>query len=352
MRVLEVDERHARLSLVVETPEDLYYLMLLLRRGDVVYAWTTRQVKVEREAGSERGERVRVYAGVEVEKVSYSKFTKAMRVTGRVVEGPEDLHMKGSYHTLSIGVGDEVVVAKREGIGEFDREVLKRASSLIRRVLIISVGEDEVCVGELSTVGIHVKSCMQYSPRKSGRESSIREAFLEPIREKLELIKSSYPLVEYDEVLVLAPEKLLASVEEVLDELDLQARVIKVSEGGEAGIHELLRRPDLRQLFIEVRALAEAQEVTSLLEELFKGSRRVTVGLEAVEKASEWGVVEKIAVLDELFFDEATRERVLDALNKLPRVQVILVDSESEVGRTLRKLGGIIAQLYYALENT
>ncbi len=352
MRILEIDEKHNRLRLVVETPEDLYYLLLLVRRGDIVYAWTARQLRIERETGSERGERIRVYVGVDVEKVHYSKFTKAMRLTGRVVDAPEDLHIKGSYHTLSINIGDEVEILKKSGIGALDREVLARATSLIRRVLLISVGDDEITVGILSPVGVEIRSSIPYYPRRTDRDTSIRETVVPVLTQHLELLKSHYRFEEYEDIVVLTTERLFEAVEEALSKTGIKARVIKVSEGGEAGIYELLRRPDLRPMFTEIRALVEAQEASSLIEELFKGMRKVIAGLDAVEKVSEWGVLEKVVIVDEIFFDENTRDRVLNLLDKASSAKIILVDSESEVGKMLKKLGGAVAKLYYPLPNT
>lgn len=349
MRILELDEKRGRLRLVVEAPEDLYHLSLLLRRGDIVYAWTFRQLRVERETGSEKGERVRVYLGVELEKVGYSKFTKSMRLTGRVIEAPEDLHIKGSYHTLNIGVGDEVTIERKEDLGSFDKDVLSRAASLIRRVLVISIGDDEISVGILSPVGIEVKDSISYSPRKTDRDISIKESVLPVLLEHLSIVKSTYNARDFDEVIVLTTERLLDAVEEALKKAGIKARIIKVSEGGEAGIHELLRRQDLRPLFVEVRSMLEAQEAFTLIEELLKGSRRVVAGFDAIEHLSEWGVIEKLVVLDELFFDESTRDRVFTILNRLSTAKIILVDGESETGRMLKRLGGILAKTYYEL---
>jgi len=349
MRVLELDERRGRLQVIIETPEDLYYLSMILRKGDLVYAWTFRQLRVERELGSEKGERVRVYVGIELEKIGYSKFTKTMRLTGRVVEAPEDLHIKGSFHTLSIGVGDEVTIIRKEGLGYFDKEILSRATSIIRRVLAISIGDDEVSIGVLSPIGVELKGSFPYYPRRTDKDASIRESVLPVLKEHLEVVRSAYDPANYDEILVLTTERLVEAVKETLESLGIKARIIKVSEGGEAGIYELLRRQDLRHLFTEIRSLAEAQEANALIEELLKGSQRVIVGIENVERVTEWGVVEKLIVLDELFFDEATRERIFNIISRLQNSKFLIVDGESETGRVLKRLGGIVARTFYTL---
>ncbi|MEZ0345056.1 MAG: hypothetical protein ABWK01_00665 [Infirmifilum sp.] len=347
MRILELDERRGKLRLIIETPEDLYYLFLLLRKKDLVYAWTFRQVRVERETGSEKGERVRVYVGLELEKIGYSMFTKSMRLTGRVVEAPEDLHMKGSYHTISITVGDEVTIYRGEGLGAFDKNILSKATSLIRKVLVVSIGDDEISIGVLSPVGVEVKGFIPYSPRKTDRDTSIKEAVLPVLKDKLSIIEKTYNLQEYNEVIVLTTERLAESVGEALAETGIKARIIKVSEGGEAGLNEMLKREDLRQLFVEVRSVLEAQEASRLIEELFRGSRRVVTGLGEAERTAEWGLVEEVVILDKVFFDEALRDRVFRFLNSLQNAKILIISGDSEAGRILKRLGGVIAKLYY-----
>ncbi|MEM1810298.1 MAG: hypothetical protein QW324_05495, partial [Thermofilaceae archaeon] len=89
MRILEEDKRANRLRLQIESPEDLYYTSLIIDEGDLVTAWTTRQVRIERAVESERGERVRVKLTVQVKKVEFQRFSDSLRILGVVVEAPE-----------------------------------------------------------------------------------------------------------------------------------------------------------------------------------------------------------------------------------------------------------------------
>ena len=351
MRVLEVEERKGELKILLEVPEDFYFLALLLERNDIVYAWTTRQVRVDAEG--KKGDRVRVYLGLQVEKISYSKFLHRIRITGRIVDAPEDIGGKGSYHTLSLGLGDVVRIVKQEGISALTREILSKASSAIRRVLLISVGDDEVAVGYLSPVGVEVKVVSSIDYRKTGEEDSIREQVYIPLRKKLEeVLKSSYA-EGVDEVVIATTERLAEVVNEVVRDVGTPAKLVKVSEGGEAGIHELLRREDLRDLFAEVRAVVERELVDEVLRSISRNSGKVVLGLESVAKVAKWGVVEKLLVIDDLLFDENARDAVLELLNSVLSLsgEVYIIPSESEWGETLRRLGGAAALLFYELKD-
>lgn len=349
MRVLSIDEERGEIEVVVEVLEDLYFLHMLLQRGDTLYGWTTRQMKVSRGGGEEKGDRVPVYMGIEVEKISYAKFSEKLRVTGKVVEAPEDFHAKGSYHTIQVGIGDKLRIIKKNGIDSFTRNVLERSTSSIMRVLLVAVGDEEIAVGLLSPVGIEIKSTIPYTPKGEGKESSIEARYKDPIKQILARVVSVAKTEKIDEIVVAVNEKLSAVTQKILDELGVKARIVKVTEGGESGIHEILRRSDLREMFRSIRVTAEITELEKLLEELFTGSEKVATGLAQVSSAAEWGLVEKVIVNDELLFGE-TRDQLIEMLDKIftRNGKVIIIPEESEAGKKLKSLGGIIAKLYYA----
>lgn len=352
LRVLGLNQERGEVELVVEVLEDLYYLFLLVRKGDVVYGWTTRQLRIERATGEERGERIPVYLGVEVEKVSYAKFSEKLRFTGRVVEAPEEVYAKGSFHTIQVGVGDRVKIVKKSGIDGFTRNILEKAASKIRRVLLISVGDEEVAVGYLSPVGVEVRAVVGYSPVGRGKESSLDERYREPIASIVQRIFESGRAEHVDEVVVAVNERLAEVVSRVLGELGVKARVVKVSEGGEAGIYELLRGGQSRELLSSVRLPLELAEVERVLQELFSGKGKAVAGLENVEKVAEWGIVKTLIVSDALLFGEESRERVLKVLGEVfsRNGKIFIVPEESEAGRKLKPFGGALAELYYSLE--
>jgi len=65
MKILGEDLKHGVIQVQVETLDDLWILYNVLREGDIVYAKTTREVKVG--DGSE-GSRIPMILGVKVKK--------------------------------------------------------------------------------------------------------------------------------------------------------------------------------------------------------------------------------------------------------------------------------------------
>ncbi|MEM1516964.1 MAG: hypothetical protein QXW88_05535 [Thermofilum sp.] len=345
MRVLMLDEREGSLELVIEVPEDLYFLTMILDRGDHVYAWTTRQLRVGE--AEEKGDRVRVYLGIAVEKISYSKFSSKIRLTGRIVDAPEVVGGRGSYHTLSLGVGER-------GIRAFTKEMISRARSAVKKVLLVSVGDEEIAAGFLSPVGLELRISKPVTYSKTGREESIREQLYPHLKELLESVLSEYSRERVDEILVATTERLASIVSEILSELSIRAKLIKVSEGGEAGVYEVVRREDLRGLFKGVRADVEREAIETVLRHVSLGSGRVLLSLDNVLEASRWGVVRELLLVDELLWDEKARDKAVEAFNNVLENsgKVLVIPSESESGLILKKLGGAAALLYYELPSS
>jgi len=352
MRVLERDERSGAVQLLVETPEDLYYLALFIRRGDKVYGYTTRQLKIERESGSERGERVKVYLGIVVEKKGYQRFSKTLRLTGRVIDAPETLHIKGAYHTLVVGVGDRIKVVKERSLTRFEELLLERASKHYKRILLLSIDEGEVAVGIVTPIGIDVKAVIPLHTSRREGEKSLRER-VEPLLERvLSRILETYDASKFSAIIVAAPEHVKPIVDTILQRHGVKpTRYVKVYEGGEAGIYELVRREDVREIFSEVRREFEEENVDELLVRLSRGDRKIAVGLEEVGRAASWGGVKKLLLLDDLLFDEVLSGRVLKLLDEVydSAGSIVLISADSEAGEKIKRLGKALAELYFPI---
>ncbi len=350
MRVLEIDEKKEFLEVLLEVPEDFYYLTLLIDKGDLVYAWSTRQVKIERETGIVKGDRVRVYLGLRVKEIEFQRFARKLRVRGVVVDAPETLHIKGSYHTIALDLGSSIRIYKK--IDRYIRRVLERAVSKARRVLVVSIGEDESVIGVFSPQGIGVKFSIGFSSKRSGRERSLREIYSEYLKEVRTHVKKVVEEERYDGIVIAVPEVLLGIVGELFASLLPSLRIVKVSEGGRSGLYELLRREDTRELFREVRELYESKEVDNILEKLYRGSGKVAIGLEEVAEAARLGAVSKLVVVDELLFNDETRGLLLDTINLADRssAEIVIVPKESEAGSKLYAFGGILAELYFPVK--
>src|SRR3972149_10967199 len=110
MRVLHRDPKTGEIKVRVENADALWHLHNLILPGNLVRASTYRREEVKTDkVRPERGEKVRVTLTLKVDKVEFQAFSDRIRITGVIVEGPQDL---GRHHTLNIGVEDVLSIIK------------------------------------------------------------------------------------------------------------------------------------------------------------------------------------------------------------------------------------------------
>lgn len=354
MKVLSFDPREGCVTALVEAIEDFYYLSLLIGKGDLVYAWTSRQLKVERRRGEhERGERVRVYIGVAVEAVEFHRFTRRLRIRGIIVEAPDFIEARGSYHTLAVDVGSEVKICK-EKFTSFHRKLLRKASTRMKRALMVSVGDDEASFCVLRPQGVDFLYNSRLKVKKKLGGYSIEDAYREALVEVLGSLDKLARRTEADMVIIASTSLLMGFIRKLASRYpSLQrARYVTVSEGGIAGVYEVLRRRDLRDLFKEVRAAYEEEVVDRILALVLKNDRRVAIGMEEVEKAAQYGAVKMLVLVDGLLFSrDASRKLEIIMENAEKHAgDIVVVPMDTEHGKKLSGIGGVAALLYFPLE--
>jgi len=349
LRVLELDDAHHRVRLQLETPEDLYFASLLIDPGDLVTAWTLRQVKVERVTGVERGERVRVRLTLRVKKVEFQRFTDSLRVLGVIVEAPEWLHAKGAHHTIALRPGEELELEKAAVLKHHYR-ILRIATSRVKPLGVVSVGDGELAVGLLRPQGVEVISTLVL-PRPS-KEGSFKDQIRRELESRLKKVIESLEGRGVGAVVFAAPQLALEVVRDLVTAVKprLKVRFTRVSEGGLAGIYELLRDERARGMFEEVRLAPAKDALRKLLELASRDPGRVALGLSEVKRALEFRAVKILLLLDEALLS-SRREEVLEVLEEASRVaeDVVVIPSALEESAFLSRSGGIAAILYFRL---
>ena len=112
MKILRFHKNEAKL--MVENADDLWHLSNVIEIGDSLEGRTFRKIKLGGvEERSQKITKKPVFLKIGVEKVEFHKFSNALRVSGKVLEGKEDIP-KGSYHTFNIEAGSSITLTKPE----------------------------------------------------------------------------------------------------------------------------------------------------------------------------------------------------------------------------------------------
>lgn len=354
MRILEKDLKAGRMRLQIETLDDLWVLYNIIKEGDVVYAKTTREVKV---GEGSPGRRIPMVLGVRVKGVEFQQFSDKLRVKGVVVEGPEEYGVAGKHHTLSLGVGDIVDIIK-EAWHDFELEYVEKSILKKPKTLIVAVDFEESCIAVLTDQGVnYVWDRTSNIPSKAYRadyELLIREHINSVISTVLGIASRE----RVDAILVVGPGDLKYHVKQrILEELsNVRVYVDTTTTGSCQGVKEALNRDVIKTILGDV-VLVKA---TSILEEfkklLVKDHDMVAYGIKDVYEAVLMGAVGKLLVLDELLrlSDDNERKAVYEVLENAYKrnAEVVIVPSNSDIGAELAGFGGVVAILRFRLQRT
>ncbi|MCI4368084.1 MAG: hypothetical protein L3K09_00765 [Thermoplasmata archaeon] len=346
MRLIHQDPKSGLLKLRIETPSDLWRIARLVHPGELAGASTTRRdPEAPEDSPAAQRERRRVWLVVRAEQVEFHGFSKHVRITGPIVEGPFDL---GRHHTLDVGDGDELTIQK-ESLPAGDRALLEEGieSKGDPRVLIASVDW-----GESTFVRLHgrviepvadVNRTIAGKRYAGGQGEKDREAYMESL---IDVVTREAPSALA--IVVCGPgflkEHLAKAIAEKVPAAKGKVKVYPTGEGGRSGVDELLRSGKASEALRGSAAAEEADLVERLVTAL-GGGKRAAVGRAEVTEASHMGALETLLVSESLLTEPAVVE-VLD-MARAARARIFVVRDEGAAGKRMTGVGGIGALLRF-----
>ncbi|MCW4022658.1 MAG: mRNA surveillance protein pelota [archaeon] len=358
MKIYKIDLKKHYVKVMPETMDDLWHLYNIILKRDEVYARTTRQVKTDQDfSRPTKAKRVPVNLGVQVEKMYWDKVLNRLRVNGIVVDSPEKLSINGSRHTLDVVVNKPVTIVKKKWQKhELDR--LKRASKITASPLtIISIDDEDYCVAILRQYGIDVKAGGRTklpgkyeAERRAQEKQQFFKIALKALRDAWRPLNS--PIV------VLGPGYIKDDFCDYVkkESRDVAASIIGVkgvNSAGISGIQESLRSGILTNMLENMRVADEMKAMEEFLARLGRGKSTISYGLDDVEKAANFGAVEKLLVADLTLRETEDEQRfALEAIMKSvedARGEIMVMSTEHEAGTKLLSLGGVAALLRFPL---
>jgi protein pelota len=358
MKVLKRKLKKGIIKVVPERLDDLWHLYNIITKGDEVHARTTREKKIEEHyARPKKGRRVSVFLGVRVQKVLWDRTLNRLRIHGIVCDAPEKLDVTGAHHSINVTLNKPITIVKTRWLKhEIDR--LKRASEAkVTPLIVTSIDDEEYCVAVLRQYGIDVKAEEKTKlPGKLEAEKRT-QATREYFKKTLKSLREVWTRL-HSPIVVIGPGFVKNDLVKYINSVtsDVAGGIIDVkgvNSGGLAGIQEALRSGVFSKALKHMRIVEETGAVEEVLTRLGKGRLDVTYGLGEVEKASTYGAVERLLLVDVTLREASDEERII--LEGLMREveqkggEVTIVSAEHEAGAELLSLGGIAALLRFPL---
>ncbi|MEM2933538.1 MAG: mRNA surveillance protein pelota [Methanocellales archaeon] len=351
MRIVKhrLKNQEGEITVVPESLDDLWHLKYVLEKGDLIYADTMRRSEVPADKlRPEKAEKRPVRLGLRLENIEFHKFTNRLRLQGIIEQGVDI----GSYHTINIEPNSELSIVKK-----WEKDQIERLNEAVRtsnqpKVAIITIEEGEAVFGLVKQYGVEEFTYVKGS-RGKREGGDPRGEFFGEVLEKLDLLAAA-------EVFVIAgpgftKKDFIAYVKERKPELASKFVVEDTSSIGTSGFQEVFRRGAIDRILRHSRITQEAILFEKLLQEIAReGKGKAAYGMAEVIKASEYGAIETLLIVDETLREARGSEekKVEELLRSVEKAQgrIVIFSSEFEPGKRLQALGGIAALLRFRVD--
>ncbi len=347
--------------LIPQDPDDLFSIRRILSREDLVIATTTRVVKQEKEySRPDRGERISVKVWLRVDSLGFDKMVDRLRIKGIISNASSELVPRGSHHSLTLGIGDNITIEKKRDWLPYEKNIIHRFSD-DSLYFLIAVDLQECAVAKLS--GTHLGIVPNIYSGHSGKRYHVQtsktgepEQFFDEI---INILKSQLSAedIEHttDKVIIFGPgetkkrlynflvrkEKNLSNLASVIEGIDV---------AGEDGILLFVRSPRMK----EVMENSKISTVLSLLDEIMifvsRGENRFAMGFDDVAKAAAMRAVESV-IFSSSIFGTVEEDELVKLLNTIESqgASTFAIDSSTDIGMRVSSLGGIVSVLRYQI---
>ena len=346
--ITKILDQHS-IALIPEEPDDLITLRRIIKKGDRVVGDTTRIIKLEKDySRPDKGERVRIRIGLDVEKISLDNVLDRLRIHGIIIESNNESVPKGSHHSFMITMNESFKLIKKQWI-PIEKKLLQTNNQSVGFLLVAL--DTSVCgIGRLK--GTHLQIMPNIYSGSSGKQYKSDfniESFFEGVQKA-----ASSLISKGDQIIIFGPGETKKRFGNFLQKTSItnECKVIDgIDSGGEDGLYTFTKSQSMKEIMSD----SKLTKVLSIIDEIMfranKKSRKFTMGFDETLKASQYGSIESL-VFSEKIIQTEDEEKVIELLNDIESkgAKVYGVDSTTDAGLRVSGLGGIVSLLRFALE--
>lgn len=352
MKIIHFDKKKGLAKIKVTNLDDLWHLKRIIEPNDLISGQIERKIKVGGAEERTRTERKLFFVKIKADKIKYE--AEALRISGKIVEGPEELPI-GASHTLDIKIGTIIKIEKKWKEFQIARLKEAQSASVAPKAIVCVLDDEQANFAAITASGIkHFGSIELRLAKKRLKEPKQKEKLGKVVAELMRLDKEK----NLDAIILASPifwkDELLKAIREKSPELAKKCKLEDVSTGSKRGITELINRGVAEKILKAGRLQKEFKLIDNLLAEIAKNGL-AEYGLKQVKKAVEAGAVKILLITDKFISkqrEKGTYEKIEKLIDKVEQAkgEVHVLDSKNEAGSKLDGLGGIAAILRFKLE--
>jgi protein pelota len=341
MKSKEVSSSSGKAMFIIpEDSDDLFTLRRIIKTDNIVVSDTSRVIKFEKEYSRPDRERVKIRVSVKVEKISLDESIDRVRIAGTIIESNNSLVPKGTYHSIIVQIGNNIVVDKGKKWDELDLKLLKES------------GIAKIAGTHLEIIpNIYSGQSGKYFTQGAKNNPNI-EVFFEEIYLALHNIVNedgNYKIIIFGPGetkrrfynFIIGKKSTYKDISTVIDGIDV---------AGEDGVMVFLRSPSLKEVMSSSKISFVSAILDNIMLQVRRGEEKYVMGFRDVGEAIKLKSVESIVFSDSIFKD-LKEEQIINILNTAETygANVYAVDSSTDIGLRVSALGGIVALLRYQL---
>ncbi len=338
-----INRKENSITLKPESVEDLWHLEKIVNPDDRVESVTER--KREEASGTSR-EKMKLE--IKVEKAEFHKGYGKLKILGTITEGPEEHISFGDHHSFKIGEQD-VLTIKKDKWKKHELNRIKEAQEEAKqpKITVVTMDERKAEVYTIKTYGLEKKAGVKLPGKGKYAEKTSKE-------EKYREITQALDKIDTDKYIVSGPgfesDNYMKHLEQENQDIHENAVRMKTENMGERGVYELMKEGKIDRFLKKSRLNKETKAIDELIKEVSREQGKATYGKDEVEKAIEYGAVEKLLVMDEKLFKN--EEEISELMEKTEQKngEVIVISNENPESEKLESLGNIAALLRYKIE--
>ncbi len=331
MKILKLNKKEGHLAVLVENPDDLWALSVVVKPGDIVGMKTLRKLKLLI-GDSVEADKKPMYLKLQVERVEFHGFTADLRIKGTIVEGPEDV--KGG-HTFTVSPHKKLDIWK--DLGPEDMDLIREHQSRRPKVVVALVDREGALVAFKNEKQFFPSNLPGKDGEKKGAEDLLSQFFAR--------ISKAVGLFEPEFVVVAGPGFMKEKLAPYLASRGFKVTMDSVSSVSEGGLREVFSKGVVDRVAGQVREVEEEKIVEDIYTQIAREGK-VFYGMDEVEKLLDQGNIKSLVVASSFIGSLASEKKyghLADIMKKVKysggSVQVIGVNKDAE--KRLEGLGGI-----------
>lgn len=346
MRFLERDDEKSRFKIRVDSIDDLWYLHQAVPEGTLIGGQSFRKLEAkDDQVRADSQPRVKIYLRIKVEGCEFHPFSDMLRISGSIIEGPQDI---SGHHTFNVDPGTVLDLEYPQSSSEilhFLEEAEEGTGSL--PALAVSMDDETAEVYRVRDYGL--EGIGKIRAKSGGKWTGKNEGWGQYYIEICDLLEQN--LHGETAVLLSGPGFFKESLAKLLRErtgIDgNRLQLLQSSSGGISGLREALGKGTSANKVLEgLRFVRENELVEELMARIGKG-KGASYGIPEVMEALDKGAVEYLLISERVFREGPGKEMMAKA-SEMGSVSMV-VSVVHDMGKMLDKLGGVGALLRFEI---